>query len=605
MASDHLTQNMANLTLSSKQPRKKAPLIDFSATERDILNYAQHLLSKYKGVVEFKKETELSYNVKNERGSDQENGHDWTQNSYIRKAKDFQFMKSETDRISKNCQHKYNNSVQKPKYDQWSLMKVICEESDRNRQEDTKDEDLVSVYIDHKKKKIYDLSMGVVQARYHHNKWIETLKKYKEIIENYFDSPANENLTASTHVSKPNGLPFCEAEDLITIKKLLKPPQTSTENDIPCLSKVVEDQKIKLLEWFSDEFIEIIHTPSSPRNSDTQPSSGRADSPSRTKNERNEMRRLNDTLATPTKMSTNNSGRQSGSGSDRSGSDREKENKENNVPNEIQNKPKVKGLLDTPDKAMLCDNPSRMEMIPRPREIRDQSWRNNGLSNRRVSDPEALISPPSMPFRPRNHKIAEEKPKNQIVSSENPNPKIQNQNGINREPEGRVPFTKVQNRYQNNRFQNHHSNNGLQNRGRNHNGYNNYNNNNSGKQQIVNPKTGYQPRNTSTASNQANTFQVPALPGNTENLTKMSNSNTSLKENNPVTIASSNFSTKAEPFRPKNVGQTAAAADSASVAAVLVPENQTASKKIDLKKLNVSSIAAFVPRNPLVAVQNN
>ena len=175
MASDHLTQNMANLTLSSnasqsslpKQPRKKAPLIDFSATGKDILNYAHHLLSKYKDEVEFKKETQLSYNVKNERGSDQENGqsvgHDWTQNSVIRKAKDFQLMKSETDRISKNCQHKYNNSVQKPKYDQWSLMRVICEES-QNRQEDAKDENLVSVYIDHKGKKIYDLSMGVVQG---------------------------------------------------------------------------------------------------------------------------------------------------------------------------------------------------------------------------------------------------------------------------------------------------------------------------------------------------------------------------------------------------------------------------------------------------------
>lgn len=596
MASDQLTQKMANLTLS-KQPRKKAPLIDFSATHQDILNYAHHLLSKYKDVVEFKKETQLSYNVKNEnRGSDQENGHDWTQMTQIRKAKDFQLMKSETDRISKNCQHKYNNSVQKPKYDHWSLMRVICEE-DQNEHKGTKDEDLVSVSIDHKGKKIFDLSMGVVQARYHHNKWIETLKKYKETIENYFDNPANVNLTASGQVPKPNGLPFCEAEDLFTIKKLLRLPQTSTENDIPCLS---EEQKMKLNEWFSGEFIEIIHTPaSSPRNSDTQPSSGRADSPSRTKNERNEMRRLNDTLATPTKMSANNSGRQSGSGSDRSGSDREKENKENNVPNENQNKPKVKGLLDTPDKAMLWDNRSRLDMIPQPREMREQ-WRNNGITNRRVSDPEALISPPSMSFRPRNHKIAEEKPKNPIVPSENPNPKILNQN-INREPEGRVPFTKVQNRYQNNRFQSQHSNNSLQNRSRNHNGYNNYNNNNNGKQQIVNPKTGYQPRNT-TASNQVSNFQVPALPGNNENLTKMSNSNTSLKENNPVTIASSNFSTKAEPFRPKNVSQAGTAA---AAAAVPVPENQTTSKKIDLKKLNVSTIAAFVPRNPLVAVQNN
>ena len=169
MASDQLTQNMANLTLSSnasslpKQPRKKAPLIDFSATHQDILNYAHHLLSKYKDVVEFKKETQLSYNVKNERGSDQENGHDWTQMTQIRKAKDFQLMKSETDRISKNCQHKYNNSVQKPKYDHWSLMRVICEES-QNEQNGTKDEDLVSVSIDHKGKKIFDLSMGVVQG---------------------------------------------------------------------------------------------------------------------------------------------------------------------------------------------------------------------------------------------------------------------------------------------------------------------------------------------------------------------------------------------------------------------------------------------------------
>lgn len=587
---DQLTQNLANSNNSnpnpppiSTKPRKKTPLVDFSATYQDLLNYCgQYMLAKHKDLVEFKKEIQLSYNKEMTK---QES--DWK----IRKAKEFQAMKTETDKITKNCQHKYNNSVQKPKYDQWSLLKVICEEEGEKEKKESDDKDLVSVYIDHKGKKIFDLSMGVVQARYHHNKWKETLKKYKEEVLGYFDGHTNDENGSATAVEnprKPNGLPFCEAEDLLTIKKLLKTPN-SAETDITCLT---EDQKIKLNEWLSDSFIELIHSPTSPRNSD-QLSSGRADSPTRKdskekdKNERNEIKRLNDTLTTPTKVQANSSGRQSGSGSDRS-SDREKaENKENVQVH------KVKGLLDTPDKAMLCENSSRLAMIPRPREVREQNWRNKTGNYRRVSDPEALISPPPVSFRLRNQKITEENPRN--VG----NPKeiaSKNQNNNHNRDEGRVPFTKVENRYQHNRFQRQNSN-----IGQNRNGYSNYNNGNN-KQQIVNPKTGYQPRNIKNANSNGNinsNFQVPALPG-TNSLTKMSASNTSLKENNPI-AANSNFSSKAKPFRPKNFGRNA-------TAATVVPasESQNNSKKIDLKKLNVSTIAAFVPkRNPLVTVQNN
>lgn len=179
---DH-ENKMATLTLSltttKLEKRAKKPLFDCSATMKDLENFAKFfLLNKHKNAAEFNKETQLNYaNVLKDKHTK-----DWTQKADIKKAEEFQKMKIETDRISKNCQHKYNNAQQKPKYDHWSLIREICAGDSK---EDGK---LVEVYIDHKGKKIYDLSMGVVQARYHHNKWRENVEKFK----NYFATPTQK-----------------------------------------------------------------------------------------------------------------------------------------------------------------------------------------------------------------------------------------------------------------------------------------------------------------------------------------------------------------------------------------------------------------------------
>jgi hypothetical protein len=172
-----------------------------------------------------------------------------------------------------------------------------------------------------------------------------------------------------------------------------------------------EDQKrYELNEWIPDQFIDFMTIKlgdrQSPRASD-QGSQGRSPDSGSSNRRANktsdntvaqshllspdDRRRYDEISVTPIKnqsstsvLSKSNSG--SGSGSDRSRNSNNE--KENNAPID---KPKVKGLLDTPEKAMLYTT-SRLEYeAPRTREERTfrSSWRNpgNNPQNQRRSVP--------------------------------------------------------------------------------------------------------------------------------------------------------------------------------------------------------------------------
>jgi len=582
---DH-QHRMAALTLSltttKLEKREKKPLFDCSASSRDLKNYAKNiLLFKFKNAAEFNKETQLNYaNVLKEKQSK-----DWTQKADIKKAEEFQKMKIETDRISKNCQHKYNNSQQKPKYDHWSLIREICGVDINGKEEDGK---LVEVYIDHKGKKIYDLSMGVVQARYHHNKWRENVEKFK----NYFSAPTQKPDLKS---NKPNGLPYYEAEDLITIKNYfnIQASITPSKNDKKSGEWVLkeEQKRNELIEWIPDQFIDFMTIKLGDRQS---PMASERGSPEGISNRRpgkmidnsagpchilspNDRRRYDEISVTPIKNQSNTSvalsKSNSGSGSDRSRNSNNE--KENNAPID---KPKVKGLLDTPEKAMLYTT-SRLEYeVPKPREERTfrSSWRNPGTNNQRRS------VPPVEKPEPRPSVI-------QNVKKSMPPPLIENK-PVRNTANPEYHRSENNSRYNNTRGNDHHRAPLQQTRGNNNNrsGQNNYSSSsyhNQTNKFTGNNKIGHGNNNNFQNRNQNNvthqTVQKDVRTGYTPSLGPLkeprhSQSNESLKENAPMFGFQNDKKPKlkpdALPFRPKNQGKAQTQISSYNIeAAAFVP----------------------------------
>lgn len=169
--------------------RVKKPLMNLTATREDMMRYAQEVVFQYADVNEFKYTESLALKKAADEAEKEESN--WETKNSIRNYERHQEMKRCTEKMAKGYHMKANSKNEKPKYDHDSLLREIFSKKDSN--------DKHSIYIEHKGQKIYNLSAGVVQARYQHNKLLEKFEKIKQ----YWittASPSNRSRRDSIHL---------------------------------------------------------------------------------------------------------------------------------------------------------------------------------------------------------------------------------------------------------------------------------------------------------------------------------------------------------------------------------------------------------------------